>query len=130
MKCLRASPTSAERLFSKFDEALALWTIVPVLVQGPKAITLCATANDPAEMSRWVMHGRTERLAHWSAYPPTLSIIADIVAQQPGAKSGHSGRRSDPRNVSPGSLVSLLGVSSVADAHETGEHQSRVASAC
>src|ERR1700751_3451425 len=46
------------------------------------------------------------------------------------ATSSHSERRSDPRNVSPGSLVSLLGVSSVADAHETGEHQSCVASAC
>jgi ABC-type uncharacterized transport system substrate-binding protein len=29
------------------------------------------------------MHRRTERPAHWSAYPPILSIIADMRAQRP-----------------------------------------------
>ena len=69
-------------------------------------------------------------------YRPLLQQKADAAFEPQGSlsqlsvKSSHSERPSDPRNVSPGSLVSLLAVRSVADAHETGEHQSRVASAC
>ena len=73
MKCLRVSPTSAERLFSKFDEALALWT---------GALFRCERASQP----RWEpSHG-----------PPTIRyhISGSIVQHSKSApRSGEMGHK-------------------------------------
>jgi hypothetical protein len=32
---------------------------------------------------QWVINGGTDRPAHWSAYTPTFSVIADMTASRP-----------------------------------------------
>jgi hypothetical protein len=41
---------------------------------------LCSTAKGCRQWQKWVKGGGAEGVGSWSAYPPRLSVIADIPA--------------------------------------------------